>query len=300
MRLDDSAAREAIVRKVGEPLGLSVRDAAAAMFNVINVNMTAGIREVSVDRGVDPRDFLLVVVGGAGPIHAGVIASELGIPEILVPRDSAVFAAAGMLLADVRHDALRALPGRLSDVDGDTVAAIADELVAEVLLRMRDDGFASSDVDLMAACDVRYEGQFHEIVVEVPVGELQAGDISAAIAGFDSEHERLYGWATPGSEMELVNLRVSGRARRQKPQRARVPGAGDDVKPPPPQTFREAYLPFDRAFREIAVYDGDSLPAGVSLGGPAIIELTTTTAFIPETYDVRVTHHGDFLLAARV
>jgi N-methylhydantoinase A len=298
MQLDVAAAKEAIVRQVGDPLGLSVQDAAAAMFNVINVNMTAGIREVSVDRGVDPRDFLLVVVGGAGPIHAGVIANELGIPKILVPRDSAVFAAAGMLLADVLHDAVRAVPGRLSEVDNSTVAAVADELVAEVLARMRADGFEPSKVELTGACDVRYEGQFHEIVVEVPVDELQSGGISAAITGFDIEHERLYGWATPGNEMELVNLRVSGRARRQKPLRARIPVA-DKAHLPAPKAFREAYLPFSRSFEDVAVYDGDSLLAGTSLEGPVIVELATTTAFIPEIYDVEVTDYGDFLLSAR-
>ena len=165
MQLDVAAAEAAIRREVAEPLGLVVRAAAASMFDVINVNMTAGIREVSVDRGVDPRDFLLIVAGGAGPIHAGAIATELGIPQILVPRDSAVFAAAGMLLADVRHDAVRAVPGRMSDVDPAAVIAAVRDLVTEVLARMRTEGFAPEDVELQAACDMRYEGQFHEIVV---------------------------------------------------------------------------------------------------------------------------------------
>jgi len=294
LNVDDAAS--AIASGVGEPLGLDLRHAAAAMFDVINVNMTAGIREVSVDRGVDPRDFLLVVVGGAGPVHAGVIASELGIPRILVPRDSAVFAAAGMLLADVRHDAVRALPARLSEVDTDSIVAVTDDLLTQVLARMRTEGFEAGQVRLSAACDMRYEGQFHEIVVEVPLDDLRGGALTSALGRFDHEHERLYGWCNTGAEVELVNLRVVGQAAGPKPRRSQVvPTSGVSMAP---SASREAYLPFESQFRPVDVFDGESMPAEMAIGGPCIIELPTTTVFVPETYRVEVTDFGDFLLLA--
>ena len=295
MRLDVEAAEEAIRREIAEPLALDVRAAAAAMFDVINVNMTAGIREVSVDRGVDPRDFLLIVVGGAGPIHAAAIATELGISQILVPRDSAVFAAAGMLLADVRHDAVRAVPGRMSNVDPAAVSAAARELVSEVLERMRTEGFSEEEVELQAACDMRYEGQFHEIVVPAALERLRKGELKPVIDDFDEEHERLYGWANPGAEMELVNVRVVASAQRPKPERQRVPAEeGSDGR-----AFRgerDVYLPFRQEFGTALVYDGDVLAAGERLDGPILVELLTTTLFVPETHRVTVTEFGDFQL----
>lgn len=299
MRLDRTAAQEAVRRELAEPLGMDVREAAAAMFRVINVNMTAGLREVSVDQGVDPRDFLLVVAGGAGPVHAGVIASELGIPKILVPRDSAVFAAAGMLLADARHDAIRAVPARLSEVDGGSVASVVTELAGEVLERMRAERFQEGEIDLSAACDVRYEGQFHEIVVDVPMEELLAGRLASVAERFDAEHERLYGWASPGAEIELVNLRVTGQAAKPKPLRSLLPPASEAPPEQARRGVREAYLPFRSTFEPVDVYDGEALGSGARVAGPAVVELRTTTLFVPEQHDLDVTPYGDFLLTAR-
>jgi N-methylhydantoinase A len=293
IKLDRRAAEEAVRDHVAEPLGCDVMSAAAAMFDVINVNMTEGIREVSVDQGEDPRDFLLVVGGGAGPVHAGVIGHELGIPTILVPRDSAVFAAAGMLLADVRHDAVRAMPARLSEADLGSVSTIVDELEASLTGRMGEEGFTEDQVDLQPAADLRYKGQFHEITL--PLSVAATPDASMIAASFDAEHERLYGWSTPGAEIELVNLRVAATATRPRPVRG-APVAPDRPGAPKP---RSVYLPIQGRFDVVDVFDGLAMNVGQIVVGPAIIELPTTTILVPEVYELRVTELGDFLLTVQ-
>lgn len=294
IRLDVAAAEDAIRQHVAEPLGLGVWEAAAAMFRVINVNMTEGIREVSVDQGADPRDFLLVVAGGAGPVHAAMIANELAIPRVLVPRDSAVFAAVGLLLADVRHDGVRAMPAALSALDPEDLAAAFDDLVEKVLARMRAEGFERGDVVVSPGCDLRYRGQFHEIQLAVPAEALHEGGFARIESLFASEHERLYGWASEGDDVELVNLRVGATAARPKLVRppARRHG-GDDAR----TRERNAYLPLAGDVRPVPVFDGEALSAGTRLAGPAIVELPTTTLVVPDTYHLDVTEQGDFLLA---
>jgi N-methylhydantoinase A len=282
MHLDADAALEAIQREIADPLGIDAEEAAAAMYQVINTNMTAGIREVSVDQGADPRDFLLVVVGGAGPIHAGALAGELEIERVLVPRDSAVCAAAGMLLADVRQDVVRAVPGAIHAIEPAALAAIVEQVVAEVHDRLRQDGFSPEVAEIEAMCDLRYEGQFHEVVVPALADELRRGELSGVVARFELEHDRLYGWASPGSPVELVNLRLTGKVPTQKPERAELVADAGWSAEQAIRSRRRAYLPREQLFREVDVFDGTTLPAGGQIGGPAIVELPTTTLLLPE------------------
>ena len=117
IKLNYDKAKNAIIKKIGEPLNLDLIEAAAGMYRVINVNMAAGVREVSVKRGEDPRDFPMVIAGGAGPIHACMIAHELEIPIMIVPKESSIFCAAGMLMSDLKHDFVRTLSSRLNEID---------------------------------------------------------------------------------------------------------------------------------------------------------------------------------------
>ena len=131
LRLDVDAARAAIEREVGDGLGLDVVAAAAGIYDVVNVNMAAAIRKVSVNRGIDPRVVPLVVAGGSGPVHAAAIASELGIPLVVVPRLAGFLCAVGMLLTDVRHDYVRTYVSALADVSCEQLCALTDAMLDE-------------------------------------------------------------------------------------------------------------------------------------------------------------------------
>ena len=163
LRLDESAAREAFRRDVAEPLGVDVVRAAYGAHQVVNANMVDAIREVSVRRGHDPRGFVLVAAGGAGPIHACAIARELDIGLILVPREASVMCAAGQLLSDLRHDFVRSCVMSLDRLDRDTVERHLRELRRSAEEALLAEGVPRHRIAISCAADVRYVGQFSEV-----------------------------------------------------------------------------------------------------------------------------------------
>ncbi|MFV1959805.1 MAG: hydantoinase/oxoprolinase family protein [Planctomycetota bacterium] len=156
MPLDVDAARQAIGRGIAKPLGLDVEEAAAGMYRVINANMAHGVREITVKRGLDPREFPLVVAGGAGPLHACMIASELGIPTLLVPPTSSVLCAAGMLLTDLQHDFVRTYITRLGDLDFARLETLVEAMRGEGARELEAEGVPPERVGHEAALDLRY------------------------------------------------------------------------------------------------------------------------------------------------
>jgi N-methylhydantoinase A/oxoprolinase/acetone carboxylase beta subunit len=177
--LDEEAAREA-VGGLGDALGLSVEDCAAGIVRVANAEMVRALRVMTVERGVDPRDFALLAFGGAGPLHAAAIADELGMRRILVPRASGVLSALGLAAADRRRDSAR------------TVMLHGDDLTAEAL----------AVEDAAAAYDVRYRGQSFELTIrEAPP------DPEAVREAFEAVHEERYGYRDPDGEIEVVTIR---------------------------------------------------------------------------------------------
>ena len=161
------------------------------MFDLINVNMAAGTREVCVRRGCDPRDFPLVVAGGAGPIHCGFIALELGIPSIFVPRLSSVFCAAGMLLSDFRHDHVRTFRSLLHAAKGEELLALFQEMEQEGRQLLAAEGVARNRISELRSMDLRYLGQHHEVAVSVEEQEIASADFDRIAARFHRRHEQL-------------------------------------------------------------------------------------------------------------
>src|SRR5439155_25558486 len=164
--------------RLAAPLGLGVVEAAAGVYDVVNVTMATGVREVSVRRGLDPRDFPLVVAGGAGPVHAAAIAGELEIPMLLVPRESSIFCAAGMLMSDFKHDFVRAHKAPLDAVDMRVLGSLLAEMEAEGRAVLERERVEPDQVGVRRSLDRRYVGQWHELTL--PVETLDAAQIAAS------------------------------------------------------------------------------------------------------------------------
>ena len=295
MRLDADAAREAVEREIAGPLGLDAAAAAAGMYRVMNVGMASAIREISVERGLDPRDFPLVCAGGAGAIHAAAIARELGIGRIAVPRIASVLCAAGMLTTDLRRDFVRSLPGPFAadrtDVDG--LRRLAGAMAAEAHAALAADNVPEDRHRLDFALDLRYAGQYHE--VEVSAADMaMLTDIEAMTGAFHAAHDRLYGYALSDGDaaVELINVRLAAYGMTEKPAPRPVPAGRN----PPGKRFREVRLPGRESFEKVAVYDGASLPAGFRGAGPAIVEAPLTTALVPPGFDLEVDRFGSLIL----
>jgi N-methylhydantoinase A len=301
MGLDLQAAREAIEEHIAKPMGLSLEEAAAGMFHLMNVNMAAGLREISVSRGIDPREFPLIVAGGAGPVHGGMIALEMEIPVMLVPRESSIFCASGMLRSDLKHSYVRTYHALGSKADQGVILGYLDELEQEgrrVLgsERMEEE----SRLRMEYAADIRYLGQHNEITVGFALPDFLQGGIDFLRNRFHQEHDTLFGYSLQGSdtEIEFVNLRLTAVGVTDKPEMQKMEQGGADAGASLKGT-RSVYIPSVKFFRDIPVYDGETLVFGNRGEGPAIIEQITTTTFVPPEYDFIVDAAGTYCLYLR-
>ena len=301
MGLDFEAARTAIEEHVAKPLGLSVEEAAAGMFHLMNVNMAAGLREISISRGIDPREYPLVVAGGAGPIHGGMIALEMEIPVVLVPRESSIFCASGMLRSDLKHSYVRTYHVLGSRANQGVMLKSFAELEQEGRRILKTEKVEDEKrLRMEHAVDMRYLGQHNEITVGFQLDEFEKGGIEFLRERLHQEHDRLYGYALRGSdtELEIINLRLVAVGITEKPQLQVTELSGADATASLKGTL-PVYIPSVKFFRDITVYDGETLAYGNRGEGPAIIEQITTTTFVPPEYDFIVDAAGTFSLYLR-
>jgi N-methylhydantoinase A len=293
MRLDRAAAARAIEEHVGRPLGLSLEQAAAGIYDIVNVTMATGVRDVSVRRGLDPRDLPLVVAGGAGPVHATAIAAELEIPLLVVPRESSIFCAAGMLMSDFKHDFVRAYKAELAQVDEQRLRSLFTEMEHEGRAVLEREQVDAGQISIRTALDLRYVGQWHELTVSIV-----ATDPHSIRTAFDAQHDRLFGYASAESPVELLAVRSTAIGSTSKPPLQQLDGRGASDAAAAQTGTRSAWSPGARAMLDTPVYDGLALGAGAQLLGPAIVELANTTIVVLAGFRLSVDQYGSFILAA--
>jgi N-methylhydantoinase A len=298
MALDADAARAAIQEHIAGPLGLDVEAAAAGMCRVVNTNMAYGVREITIKRGLDPREFPMVVAGGAGPLHACMIAQELEIPRLLVPANASTLCATGMLLSDLQHDGVRSVVGPLASLDRDALRRVVAEMAAQGETELRRGGVDTVHHEL--SLDLRYLKQYHEVIVPIPQTLLDQDDLAGIAAIFHDAHDRLYGYnlAAEGTGLELINARVRSVGKSQRPPLAKVAVGTADASAAH-RGSRRAYVPEEAVFREVPIYDGHALRAHNAITGPAIIERTDTTVFLSAGFDLEVDAYGSLSLTAK-
>ncbi len=297
INFDSEAARKAINDNVAEQLNMDLVSAADGIYQLVNNNMAAALGVVSVQRGYDPREFVLVVAGGAGPIHAAAIARELEIPLILIPRESSVFCAAGMLISDLKHDYVRTYATDIEQIDLREVNKLFAEMAATALATLKSEGVRDADMKVSYSADLRYVGQFNEVEVAAPdSGEINAEVLEQMCQAFHDRHDGLYGYSMQGAAMELINLRVSGSGRTDKPKQethARTDDAAETAK----IGQRQAY--FDGSFVDSPVYDGLKLEHGMQITGPAIVVQPTTTIVVPPDFALLCDEYNNYLMYPR-
>ncbi len=297
MALDTEAARAAIAEHVAEPLGMSIEDAAAGMYRVICNNMAQGVREITIKRGFDPREFPMVVAGGAGAAHACQIAGELEIPFLIVPREASIFCAAGMLMCDLKHDFVRTFVSRLDQLDWNQLSTLVAEMKAAGQADLETERIAEERRSFFVKFDCRYLKQYHEVSFEVPEAAIADRDTAAITSLFHAEHNRLYGYSLEeeGSPVEIINVRVQGVGLTDKLERAGQIYVGEDAAAAK-KGERKVYVPERQAFETVPVYDGESLHFGNRIQGPAMIEEVTTSVFVSAAFDMICDRFGSFAI----
>lgn len=296
MRLDVEAARRALRTHLGEPLGLTEEEAAAGIYQVVNRNMVDGISEVSIERGYDPRDFVMVSGGGAGAVHACALADEMEIPTVIVPKVASALCAFGQLVADAKHNYARSV---LSNIEALEPARI-DELFAAMEAEAgRDlslgDGDRRNGLERRRTAEMRYVGQIHEVEVEMPE-DLASGGVEQLVAAFHERHETLYTYSEPDSPCEAINVHLSISVPRPPMP---LPEYEDESEVPEEAIKGARRVWMDGEFQEVDVVEGDLLRPGNTISGPAIVEETTTTIVLLRDWDARLDGRGFYELNRR-
>jgi N-methylhydantoinase A len=293
--LDVEASRAAVTTKCAQPLGMQPVEAANGIVEIANAHMIGAMRLISIQRGYDPRDFILVAFGGAGPLHANALARELGIPTILIPPSPGIASALGMLMTDVKHDFVATRRHVLSDLEPAALEALFDDFAAEGQALLEREGVELAQRRMLRSADLRYQGQSHELSVAVPAGPLTLQHLEAVRKQFHQEHERAYGYAAPGDAIELVNVRLTALGVAPRPNlQALARGSGDiseAVKGERQVWFSEA-----GNFLACQVIDRTHLRWGDVVRGPAVLEELDATTLVHPGYEARVDQHGNVLL----
>ena len=276
LKLDVAGAERAIRERIAEPLGYSGKEGVLRMadgiLSIATVIMAGAIRQVSVEHGLDPRDFVLFSYGGGGPLHSSALARELNIPTVVIPPAPGNFSAVGMLLADARIDLSKTFTGRLGD---DTIAA-TKKIFAEMEEEASDAlamEFGATKVFFEHHAEMRYVGQRHNI--KVPVSGL--GDVAAIRSAFERDYKRRYGHADAKAAAELQGLHLSAFAPQKRPDLARLPQLAETKAK---GQRRQVYFGAGGGWADTAVYDRALLRPGFKASGPAVIEEYGSTTLV--------------------
>ncbi|MBM3449663.1 MAG: hydantoinase/oxoprolinase family protein [Armatimonadetes bacterium] len=281
MSLDVDAARAA-VGALAEKLRMDTNAAAYGIHSIVNENMSAAARVHIIERGRDPRGYGLVAFGGAGPLHACAVGRIIGAPEVILPIAAGAASALGLLIAPLAFDYVRSYPGLVDDLDLTKVNGVLHEMEEAGLARLAEAGIHRKQARVVRFADMRLHGQFHEITVPVPAGELTKARLPELKAAFAEEYKRVHSHLYEGVPMMGLTWRV--RVEGPRPEVAlshdpRTSRNGDRPAGDPRKGERHAYFP-GHGFVATPVYDRYKLPVGFASEGPAIIEEHESTAII--------------------
>lgn len=296
----DSAAAERVIAALAARLGLPLLDTAEGVLTILNANMANAIRTRTLQKGIDPRGFALVAMGGAGPLHGAEVAAMLAIPEVIVPPYPGITSAMGLLVTDLKYDAVRTLfqtsgQFNLTRINAD-LAAMQDDLAG----RFAADRIVPDGVSYARIGDLRYVGQGYELKVPIPDGPVNDATMDTVLAAFHAAHAAEYGHAFPQNPVEVVNLRVIGRGAMPR-LAAGLAAQGGSLET---ALIRHS----DTVFRvngtlasyATAIYQRAALPVGQPFSGPAIILQKDTTTVVPPGWQGEVHPAGSLILTQKV
>jgi N-methylhydantoinase A len=294
--LDVSQAREAI-RRLGVEVDLGVEEAADAIFHTVTATMADAVTEVCTKRGHDVRGFVIVAGGGAGGIHAAAVAEHLRVPTVILPPVAPVLSATGMLTMDIGQELAKVGVWDRTAVTEETLNGTFGEMIAAQSETFRAIGIDPSDVRFIRSVSMRYQGQFHEVVIDLPGGDLADGDMPVLLAAFHDRYEELYGYALQWRVVEILECHLRG-STKQSPGYEIAP----DSRPLTPLAdarVGERACFVGQTHRPLPVYRRDLLRAGHEFSGPALIDSSTSTVLVPETFDARVDAMQNVVLSLR-
>jgi len=290
--IDHDAAVAAVRQRLAEPLAVDTRTAAAAVIDVVNHAMAEVLKIVSIQRGHDPRDFALAAFGGAGPLHAAALASELGIAEVICPPIPGAFSALGLVGTDLKRDYVRTLYTTATAADPKAVEAAFVALESRGAAMLDRAGVAPARRRFERAVDARYPRQSHELMIPVPPRSVDAAALAEIAAAFHDRHLHTYGHDNRSEPVQIVSIRVTaiGATPPLLIRDAVAPSGTDAVKGKRQLWFRETGV------IDATIYDRRRMPAGLEVAGPVVIESLESTILVPPGWQAKMNADGFVLL----
>jgi len=288
--IDAALARGAIETKIARPLGIAAERAASGVIRLMDQKLLQAVQRVSSERGHDPKRFVLVAAGGAGPLHGAAVARALGCTRVYVPRLSGAFCALGMLHSDVRHDYLRVHFANLDRADPLWLSAIFADLEREAMATLRSEGFLDGTASCMRGLDLRYVGQQWDIAVPI----ADRFDPAAIRRDFEAEHDRLFGHIQPQGIIEITKARLTGIGRLPALQTQTLAPARSEARP---AEIRSIWIDEAVGHTPTPIFDGADLKPGHRVVGPALVDERTTTVLVGRGDVLTVDAAGNFSIA---
>jgi N-methylhydantoinase A len=295
MKLDIHASEETIRREIAAPLGMDVLEAASGIVKIAEANMLGSMRVSSVQRGYDPRDFVTVAYGGAGPLVATSLAQELGSPSVLIPPHPGIFSAIGMLYSDLRLDQSRTFMGRIDQIKMADMNTTYEDLESKALSSMSEEGFKGITTILRSA-DVRYVGQNYEVSTPIPNGSLESKR-QEITDNFNKEHKRLYAHYKPDEPVEILTLRVAAIGSMLKPTTKQIEASSDTSKAQ--RGERDVYFEESNDFQRTPIFERTFLGRGTSIMGPGILEEMDSTTVVRPGQTALIDDFGNICIKLR-
>ena len=288
-------AFNSIEKNIAKPLGIEVEKAAYGIFTIVNSNMVNGIRRVTVERGYDPRDFVLVAGGGATGAHITALAKEMGIDTVIVSKLSSGLCAYGQIISDVKYNYMATIPTRLDSIKAaEKINKTFKEIESKGIEHLNKDGFEEKKINTYRSLEMRYVGQIHECTVNIDFFEITEETLQNIKEAFHNRHEELYTYSEKDSPVELVNIESTIYGRIDRPNYSELENKGqinDALK-----ISRNLIFSEKGNVLKTPVYDGNKLSPGNLIDGPAVVEEDTTTLVIESGWFLELHKSGTYII----
>jgi N-methylhydantoinase A len=293
LKIDKKAAERAIKEKIADRLALSTVDAARAIVAVVDQVMINEIRLATIKRGYDPKDFVLIAAGGMGPTHCSVLAKEMHIGRVIIPRTASVYCAMGQTLSDIKHFYSKSYPVRTSESSYQKLNSIFEEMENLGRKTLEREGMADGHISFHRTTEMRYIGQHSEVATQTPSGKLGRDEMETLKHNFHDRHEFLFTWSDRNRETEIITLRCEAVGEMETPPLSRQRSNGQDASR---ALKNKKTVFFDDGPLKTSIYEGMKLETGNLINGPAIIEEPTTTVVIPPDCRVEVDAYANYVM----
>ncbi len=276
-----------------EELDMTIEEIARGVIRVANSNMVNALKSVSVNKGYDPRDFSLVVIGGGGPMHGAYLAEELQMPEIIIPLNAGVFSAFGMLMSDLRRDYIRTDVMNLNVSNFSTLKDVFQEMKNEAIKAYERDAYQKEDIQFEYFLDLRYDGQEHSVKLKLSnLDHLKMDEIET---NFHQLHKKRYAFSLADTKIEIVNYHLVAEVIVNKPVIGKVESKGNTVKE---ALITSEKVDFDvSGVHESRFFDRDKLDPGMTIEGPAIIVEQSTSTVVPPKHQFRIDEYANIIIS---